>query len=103
MASVAAIVAIKPLVSMRPSASWLLLLRVLLAMEIPSFFGWGLADAGGLGLLAGHGQDSTEVLVRPRDDLHADDLADAAGGGGAGVHRGLHRGHVAQHQRRHQT
>src|SRR6187399_1577412 len=38
-----------------------------------------------------------EVGVRPRDDVHRDQLADAAGGGSAGIGRGLHGGHVAAH------
>ena len=41
--------------------------------------------------------------MRPRDDLHADDLADAAGRRGAGVDGRLDRGHVADDQGRHQA
>ena len=44
-----------------------------------------------------------EVVVRPRDDLHADHLADPAGSGGAGIDGGLDCCHVADDHRRHQT
>ena len=35
--------------------------------------------------------------MRPRNDVHRDELADAAGRGGAGVGGGLYRAHVAAH------
>ncbi len=54
-------------------------------------------------LLAGERQDAAQIFVRPRNDLHADDFADAAGRGGAGVDGGLDRGHVADHQGRDQA
>ena len=44
-----------------------------------------------------------EVVGRTRNDVHADELADAAGGGGAGIGRGLHRADVAAHDRRHEA
>src|SRR5262245_59235580 len=104
IASVAAMVAIRPLVSTRPRASWLLpLRRAFVAMN--GFLG-GLAAGGGRLIrlfLARQGQHDAQVLVRPRDDLHADDLADAAGGGGAGIDRCLDRGDVADHKGRHHT
>ena len=40
-------------------------------------------------------EDLVETVGRTSDDVNADELADAAGGGGAGVGRGLHRGDVA--------
>ena len=46
------------------------------------------------------GEHVLEVRVRARDDVHGDQLAHAARGGGAGVGGGLDRGHVAAHQRR---
>src|SRR5438270_8377678 len=68
MASVAAMVAIRPLVSIRPRASWLLPLReLLLATGRFLVREEELAHGGRLrGLfLAGHGQDGAQVLVRP--------------------------------------
>src|SRR5215207_6707748 len=41
------------------------------------------------------GQGLVDAAVRARDDVDADELADAAGGGGAGVRGGLDRGDVA--------
>src|SRR5438874_5778536 len=38
-----------------------------------------------------------------RDDVDADELADAAGGGGAGVGRGFHRSDIASDDRGHQA
>src|SRR5260370_3155880 len=64
-----------------------------------------LAYACGLGrlFLASDGEDGAEFVVRPRNDLHADDFADPAGCGGAGIDGRFHRGHVADHQGGHQT
>src|SRR5262249_32132396 len=107
IASVAAMVAIRPLVSTRPRASWLPFRRLLLlAMRVfPRFGGGGSADARGLGrvFLARDGQHRAEVFGRPRVDLHAADLAGAAGRRGAGIARGLARGHVADDHRGHQA
>ena len=41
------------------------------------------------------GEDAFEVVGRARDDVHADEFADAAGGRSAGVGRGLHRADIA--------
>ena len=53
-------------------------------------------------LLPWLGQHDAQVVVRARNDLHADDFADPAGGRGAGVGGGLHRRHVAGDERRDQ-
>src|SRR5437868_431594 len=105
MASVAAMVAISPLVSIKPTASPLPLPLLLCAISGVSSGGCvRLAHAGRRRLLlAREGQGRAEVLVRARDDLDADDLADPAGGGGAGIDRRLDRGHVADHEGRHQA
>src|SRR5262245_58147919 len=92
MASVAAIVAISPLVSTSPSASLIAAILIVLRLVCCE-----LAN-GACGRLA-LGQDGADVFVRSRDDLHADDLADPAGRGGPGVDRGFHRRHVADHER----
>ena len=55
-----------------------------------------------LGALADR-EDLFEVVGRTRNDVHADELADAARGGGAGVGRGLHRADVAAHDRGHEA
>src|SRR4051812_29024185 len=47
------------------------------------------------------GHHSAQLIVRAGDDVHADDLSDAAGGFGAGVDGGLHRRNVSAHERRH--
>ena len=45
------------------------------------------------------GQHVLERLMRPRDDVHGDQFADAPRRGGAGVGGGFHGGHVAAHHR----
>ena len=44
-----------------------------------------------------------EVVGGTRNDVDADQLADAAGGGRSGIGRGLHRTHVAANERRDQA
>src|SRR5437868_6760573 len=39
-----------------------------------------------------------KLAVRARDDVHADQFADAAGGGGAGIGRGFDRADIAAHE-----
>jgi hypothetical protein len=46
------------------------------------------------------GQNEGDVVVRARDDLHADDFADRAGGLGAGVGGGFDGGDVTRPRRR---
>src|SRR6516164_1394507 len=106
MASVAAMVAIKPLVSISPRASPLPLRPAVFAFAIANssrkdeYTRTELhADRGRF--LARQGQDAAQIFVRPGDDLDADDLADAGGRRAAGVDGGLDRRHVADHQRRH--
>src|SRR5262245_14160553 len=96
MASVAAMVAISPLVSNRPSASLIAAILIVLRLMFCEL-------ANGAGGRFALGQDRADVLVRSRDDLHADDLANPAGRGGACVHSGLDGRHVADHKRGHQT
>ena len=47
-------------------------------------------------------KDLVEVVVRPRDDVHADQLADASRRRRAGIGGRLHRSDVAAHDGRHQ-
>src|SRR5258708_27621180 len=96
IASVAAMVAIKPFVSTNPSAS----LTAAIVFVLPLGY-WQLAHAAGRCLALR--QDRTHVLVRPRHDLHAHDFADPTGGGGSGANRGLHRRHVPHNARGYQA
>src|ERR671910_477098 len=48
-------------------------------------------------------KDLLEIVGRPRDDVHANQLADAAGGGGARVGGCLHRPDVPANNRGHET
>src|SRR4051812_14389799 len=93
IASVAAMEAIRPLVSTRPRAS-LLPLRAMTGILTESSLVGRLAGRD----LRGLGQHRVRVLVRARDDLHADDFADAPAGDRAGVDRGLDRGNIAGHK-----
>src|SRR5436190_19255334 len=107
IASVAAIVAIRPLVSIRPSASPLPFRPLPIAIGSLSskegFLHSGSGNARRRLLLARQGQDAAEVLVRPRDHLRADHLADSLRRRRAGVDGGLDGGHVAHHHRGHQA
>src|SRR5689334_7828657 len=110
MASVPSIIPTRPLVSIRPRASPLNPLplpptrepaRCTVAMGSGSVALGCLG--GGSGRRLGEGEHAAEVLVRARDHLDADDLADPAGGRGAGVDGRLDRGHVTGHEGRHQA
>src|SRR5262249_59642458 len=76
MASVAAMVAISPLVSTSPSASLIAAILIVLRLVFCEL----AHGAGGRFALR---QDRADVLVRSRNDLHADDFADPAGRGGS--------------------
>src|SRR6185437_11313771 len=98
MASVAAMVEINPLVSIRPRASPLPLrpapFRFAIVIPLEKECSIVRLDAGRRHLLAGQRQDGTEVFVRSRNDLNADDFADARRRRAAGVDSGLDRCYV---------
>ena len=49
------------------------------------------------------GDDLLHFLVRTRNDVHRDQFADPAGGGGAGIRRGLDRADIAADHHAHQA
>src|SRR5579875_312676 len=105
IASVAAMVAIKPRVSIMPRASPLPLRLALLVMAIVMSSRKGVfqlleLDSGQRRFFVGEGQNGAEVFVRPRNDLHADNFPDACCGGAAGIDGSLDCRHVADHQGR---
>src|SRR5262245_59846613 len=94
MASVAAMVATRPLVSTRPSASLLrgvvAAMKNLEGMMVES----SLADRRRL-LFASARKHRNQIRVRPRQDLHCHDFADPTGGGTPGIDGGFHCRDVA--------